>query len=654
MLPNDAPDERVGAELDAPELRVRAGRADVSRLILLMLAAGGLAVGLALRVWGMSNGAALAWSGATLIVLGALLVQIVGSLRRGDLGLDIVAALSMSAALLLGETLAAAVVALMYAGGQHLERFAEGCARREMMALLAQAPRKALRYGEGALEEVPVAAIGPGDRLLVQRGAVVPVDGKVAMGEALLDEAALTGEALPVRHPTGDEVMSGALNAGDPFDLNALRPAGESTFAGIVRLVEEAQEARAPMVRLADRYAVGFLFLTVLLAGAAWGFSGDPVRAVAVLVVATPCPLILTVPVALVAGLSRAARLGVLVKGGGSLEALARVEVLVIDKTGTLTEGRPRLARTVAAPGFGEEEVLRLAASLDQASQHPVARAVVAEARARGLALATPRCVTEMAGEGMEAIIEGRKVRIGSRAYVGLGMEEADPPSASGAASVLVRVDGLPAGELVLTDAARPEAREVLVALRAEGLRRIVLATGDREEVAQAVAGGLGLDAMHAGLTPEAKLRVVREERLRGPVLMLGDGVNDAPALAAADLGVAMGARGSAASAEAAGIVILPDRLDPLLAGRRIARRALRIARQSVAAGLGLSVLGMVAAAFGLLAPVEGALLQEVIDVAVILNALRVLRPGSVDSGSALRATGDLPGLTVPAPGTAP
>jgi heavy metal translocating P-type ATPase len=599
------------------------------RPLLVGVAAAGLATGLAAEFAGHAGWARSIWAVATLPVLAALIGEIVTSLRRGDLGLDIVAALSMTAALVFGQELAAAVVALMYSGGQYLELFAERRARREMTALLERVPRAAMRHRDGGLEEVPLEAISPGDRLLIRHGDVVPVDGEVIEGVAVLDESALTGEVMPVRHAVGEAIMSGPTNVGDAFDVTAKRPAAASTFAGIVRLVEQAQRSKAPMVRLADRYAIWFLGLTLVIAGGAWVSTADPIRAVAVLVVATPCPLILAVPVALVAGLSRAARQGILIKGAKALETMARVSVLVIDKTGTLTDGRPGLVAIHPAAGFAPDDILRLAASLDQASKHTVAQTLVAEARTRGLALAIPSHVTETSGEGAEGIVDGKHVIVGGRDFVAARLNH--PPSAlaapdAGAVTVALGVDGRQAGELILADALRKGTDRFLQEVRNLGIERVVLATGDRSEVAAAVAEGLALDSVRSELTPDQKVMVVLAERKHGPVMMIGDGVNDAPALAAADLGVAMGARGAAASAEAADVVLLVDQLDRILPGLKIARRSRRIALESVAAGIGLSVAGMIAAALGHITPVQGALIQEAIDVAVILNALRALR----------------------------
>lgn len=607
---------------------------------LLLLALGGLAGGLVFYFADRPDLASPIWMAGAVPVLAALFAEILRGLWKGDVGLDIVAALSMSAALVFGETLAAAVVALMYSGGTFLESFAEGRARREMRDLLSRVPRTATRHRNGSLEEVPLDDIVPGDRLLIRQGDVVAVDGTVASPFAFLDTSALTGESLPVRIENGGEAMSGSTNAGDAFDLIALRPAKDSTYAGIVRLVEEAQRSKAPMSRLADRWSIGFLAVTVAIAFAAWWFTADPIRAVAVLVVATPCPLILAVPVALVAGLSRAAHFGVLIKGAGPLEAMARTRTLILDKTGTLTDGRPQIVSVDAHEDMEPDEVLQLAAALDQATKHPVAQAIVAAARQRGMTLPIPRQVTETPGEGVAGLVDGRAVVVGEHGFVTkrVGAAPAEHPAlAAGSVLVALGVDGRLAGHLIMVDPLREGTHDMLVRLRQQGIGRILLATGDRREVAERVAEGLGLDGIRASLTPDQKVLLVLTERKRGPVMMVGDGVNDAPALAAADVGVAMGARGAAASAEAADVVLLVDRIDRLGPGMEIAHGARRIAVESVMAGIGLSVIGMVAAALGYLTPVQGALIQEVIDVAVILNALRALRIAPAETGTAGR-----------------
>ena len=604
--------------------------AEKLKIGLLAIGISGLVGGL-LLAYGIGRGdlAATVWTLGVLPVLAALLIEIVRSLLRGEVGLDIVAALSMSSALLFGETLAAAVVAVMYSGGTFLESFAEGRARREMRSLLSRVPRTATRYADGALEEVPLDAIAPGDRLLIRQGDVVPVDGTVGSGIAFLDTSALTGESLPVKVAEGREAMSGSTNSGEAFDLVATRPARESTYAGIVRLVEQAQASKAPMSRLADKWSLAFLLVTVAIAFSAWWLTGDPIRAVAVLVVATPCPLILAVPVALVAGLSRAAHYGVLIKGAGPLEAMARAQTLILDKTGTLTDGRPRIATMEATGPVPASDMLRLAAALEQASKHPVAQALVEEARERGVPLSIPTEVTEVPGEGLLGRVDGRSVVVGGYPFVAAHVGPTTvghPPLEAGSVLVAVGIDGAFAGYLVMADRLRDDSQAMLSGLRGEGIGRILLATGDRQEVATRIAQGLGLDGIRADLRPNDKVLLVLTERKHGPVMMVGDGVNDAPALAAADIGVAMGARGAAASAEAADVVLLVDNIDRVRTGVEIARGARRIAMESVVVGIGLSVVGMIAAALGYLSPVQGALIQEAIDVAVILNALRALR----------------------------
>lgn len=603
--------------------------ADRIKTALLATSVAGLLTGILFLAAGRPEWAVGVWFMGVLPVLTALLVEIFRSLWRGEVGLDIVAALSMTAALAFGETLAAAVVAVMYSGGTFLESFAEGRARREMHDLLARVPRTATRYQKGQFEDVPLDAISPGDRLLIRQGDVVPVDGEIASEVAFLDTSAITGESLPAHVGRGADALSGSTNAGEPFDLLATRLARDSTFAGIVRLIEAAHRSKAPMSRLADRWSLGFLAVTVAIAVVAWWLSGDPIRAVAVLVVATPCPLILAVPVALVGGLSRAAHFGVLVKGAGPLETMARIRTLILDKTGTLTDGRPQIVAVETHADMSDEDLLHVVASLEQGSKHPVAQAIVAAAKMRSISLSLPSQVKELPGEGLSGLVDGTRVIVGGRDFVAAqaGQPSSSPGElAAGSVLVAVALDNKPAGYLVMSDPLRKGVGAMLNRLRDRGIRQILLATGDRIEVARRVTEGLGLDKIAAGLTPGQKVDLVLSARTNGPVMMVGDGVNDAPALAAADVGVAMGVRGAAASAESADVVLLVDRLDQLQVGIEIAQGSSRIAVQSVVVGIGLSVAGMIAAAFGYLTPVQGALLQELIDVAVILNALRSLR----------------------------
>jgi heavy metal translocating P-type ATPase len=593
------------------------------------IAAGGL---LALLVGPVPADAV--WATTIALMLVPLTWSVGRSLMRGDVGVDVIALLAMAGALALGEYLAGAVIALMLAGGNALEAFASGRARRALTALVERAPRVARRRTGTGWEEVQVNAVEVGDVLLVRAGEVLPTDGTIVADRAVIDESSLTGEPLPATYTRGGLLSSGTANAGDAFELQATRRAGDSAYAALVRLVQGAEERRAPFVRMADRYAAFFLPVTLATASAAWAISGDAVRALAVLVVATPCPLILAAPIAFVAGLSRSAHIGVIVKGGVAIERLGDARTVLLDKTGTLTLGVPAVERVVALDGLARGELLRLAASLDQLSNHVLARAIVRQASSEGIGLARPERASEAPGEGIEGVVEGRRVLVGSAAWMAQHEIHARDPQAlprslDGNAIALVAVDGQLAGALVMGDHVRPDAHELVRRLHAAGVHTVAMLSGDHNEIARAVADQLGLDCVYAEQSPEDKLAIVRRMRSDpslSPVVMVGDGINDAPALAIADVGIAMGGAGATVSSETADVVITVDRIDRVADAIAIGRRTVRIARQSVLSGIGLSTCGMALAAAGWLVPVAGAIVQEAIDVAVILNSLRALR----------------------------
>jgi heavy metal translocating P-type ATPase len=590
-----------------------------------------LGVGGVAWFWGAAATADAFWTAGTVTALLPALWWLVKALRQRRFSVDVIAVLSLVGTLAVGEYLAGALIGVMLATGQALEYAAERRATKDLRSLLERAPKEARRRTADEVVTVQLADVAVDDVLVVGPGEMLPVDGRIMSTWAVLDESALTGESEHVELQPGQEARSGTINAGGAIEIRATATADDSTYAGIVRLAREAAATSAPVVRLADRMAQWFLPLTLLVAGSAWLCSGSAERAVAVLVVATPCPLL-----AIVSGLSRVSRLGVIVRGGGALENLGRATTLVLDKTGTLTSGRPRGTDVVVATGWPPTEVLRLAASADQFSPHVLAKAIVDEAIGRGLQLSLPAGVVEEAGKGISATVDGRRVTVGNHAL------PADPPLWAAAALsramfdaavvAWVSVDGQLVGAILLLDPVRPDAPRTIRRLRTAGINRMVMLTGDRPAPAKQIGAVLGIDEVRAEQTPADKVSRVRAEREKAVTIMVGDGVNDAPALAAANVGVAMGARGSTASSEAADIVLTTDRLDRLADAMLVARRSRRIALQSALTGMVLSIVAMGFAAAGWLAPAVGALLQEAIDLTVILNALRALRAGAGES----------------------
>jgi len=593
----------------------------------------GLAVAGVLALLELELGADIALILVAVVPLLPFVSEMVEKLRRRRPGVDIIAFLAVVGSLALGELLTAAIIGVMLATGQFLEDYAAGRAQRELTGLIQRAPRTAHLVRGDTVETVDIDQIRRSDRLLVKSGEVIPVDGVVTAGVAVVDESALTGEPLPIDRTKGDLVSSGTVNAADAFEIQAPEEAAASTYAGIIRLVESARESRAPSVRLADRWAGWFVPLALGVSGLAWLVSGDPVRGLAVLVVATPCPLLLAVPIAVVSGISRAAHRGVVFRGGGALEALAQTRNVVIDKTGTVTVGRPVLRSiTVFDDSISQPEILSLAASVDQVSSHILARSIVEAAHERELEISMPTDANEQHGAGVSAKLGGQEIAVGKLAWIVDGSPE--PPEVSAFRGrvakvsptvVYVSIDGAIAGALVFDDQVRADAAYTMRALRRTGVDKIVMATGDHPLVARSVGMAIGVDDILAEATPQEKVLALEDLQRTGVTTMVGDGINDAPALAAADVGVAMGARGATASSEAADVVLVVDRLQRLVDAIGIAQRTRRIAAESVVIGMGLSLVAMTGAAFGLLVPIVGALVQEAIDVIAILNSLRAL-----------------------------
>ena len=542
----------------AGELRKPGGRPPGDKLrwliehraqLLASIAVVAIAVGGALVLAGEAGAGRTVWGAAVALLAAELTLEVARTIVvEHGLGVDTIALVAMVGALALGQELAGAVIGLMFSGGAALEAIASRRARRELTALVQRAPKLAQVRIDGRLREVPVEQVQAGDVVVVRTGEVVSVDGTVVSPEAVVDTSTLSGEALPETVMRGMVVLSGSANAGAPFDVRANRPAAQSAYAALVRLVEQAQSQRAPLVRMADHYAGIFLPVTLLVAGLAWILSGDPVRALAVVVVATPCPLILAAPIALVSGLSRAARAGVIVKGTPAIEALGQARTVLFDKTGTLTVGTPDVREILTRGSLEPAEVLRLAASVDRMSAHVLGEALVNAAEEAGLELTLPTDVAEDLGQGIQGTVDGHRIAVGSRAFVrAAGVPQDDVASTalmstrgSGEAHVLVAADAQLAGVIVMADDLRPDARKIVERLRAEGVRHVAMLSGDRRSVAERVGRELGVDRVYAEQAPEAKLEVVRRVRsdpdLR-PVVMVGDGINDAPALALATSG---------------------------------------------------------------------------------------------------------------------
>ena len=589
-------------------------------------------VGLALQLIPDIGGTLTAWL-VSLYCLTVAAVQAWGMIRElmsGAVGLDILAITAIVSTVAIGDYWASLVVVLMLTGGEALEAYANARARSEVSALLDRTPRTAHRVtpadagGSDTVTEIDVNDVNVGDLLLVGPGETVPVDGTLADDEAELDESSLTGESLPVSHVRGSAVLAGAVAGDRPIHVQATARAADSQYQQIVALVQSASDSKAPFVRLADRYSIPFTIVAFLIAGIAWWVSKDPTRFAEVLVVATPCPLLIAAPVAFIGGMSRAAHENIVVKSGGTLEQLAQITSVAFDKTGTLTYGRPEVDHVEASAAFSESDIVHYAASAEQSSPHVLARAITAHAGTADLLPASD--VEESSGNGVTATVDGHRVQVGKQSWI---VTDATAPDVSalepGQMAVYVAVDGAPAGRIVLTDHVRDNAADTLQRLRDLGIDHTVMLTGDAQATAEHIATPLGITHVEANLLPADKVRAVSAITDR-PVMMVGDGVNDAPVLAAADVGVAMGAKGSTAASQSADVVIMVDDLGRVPTSITISRRTVHIALQSIGIGISLSIILMLIAAFGVIPAIIGAALQEAVDLVSILNSLRAAR----------------------------
>ena len=557
----------------------------------------------------------------------------VRSLLHGKFAADVIASLTVLAAVALGHPVVGLVIVVMQTGGEALERMAEGRATNALRALQESAPRRAHRIIGETMTDVDTAALQKGDTVLVRPGEVVPCDGTVLAGRSHVDTATLTGEPLPRKVVDGDHVMSGSINQESPLTICATAAAEESQFAKIVALVREAQASKAPLQRIADRVAVWFTPATILVCVIAYLSSGDSERVLAVLAIATPCPLILATPVAILGGMNTSARRQILVRTGGALEALAGTTAVVFDKTGTITIGQPRVSRVIAVNSISESDVLRLASSVEQGSGHLLARTVVLAATERGLNLTPAIGIVEAPGRGVEGDVNGSHVAIGARSFISERFPETkqlvadlDSTDPSGLRAY-VAVNGKLAGIVDYGDRIRDGVRSLIESLRHAGVERVILLSGDRAANVAETARKVGIEESHGDMLPEDKVEVVRRLVAAGEsVVMMGDGTNDAPALGAATVGVALASHGRGVATEAADLILLADEPARLMDAIQISRRTMRIARQSIWFGLGVSGIGMLFAARGSISPIAGAAIQEAVDLAVILNALRASR----------------------------
>ena len=574
---------------------------------------------------GYNKAANIVLATSALINVIPLVWGMIQDLRMGTYGVDILAATAIISSVLFREYWAGMVIVFMLTGGEALEDYAETRAKAELSALLERAPTKAHIFRGRKVVDVPVNEVVVGDKILIKPGEVVPVDGTIVEGTANMDESSLTGESLPAAKTVGQDVLSGSISTDGAITVKALHSAEDSQYSQIIKLVKSAQASKAPFVRMADRYSIPFTLLAFTIALGAWALSHESIRFLQVLVVATPCPLILGAPIALISGMSRAAKHGIIIKTGSALEQLATIKTIGFDKTGTLTKGRPVVQEITTFGKHTKASVLGLAAALEQSSGHILAKAIIHKAENEGTKIAKAKQVTEVPGKGLEAHVKGHNVLVGRLSL--MKEKNVQTPTSFKASQVdgtsaLVAIDGELAGIISFVDEIRPETKKTLSKLKQLGIKHMLMVTGDNKATANKIAKQLGIDQVEAEALPADKLRAV-EAVPNKPVGFVGDGVNDAPVLTASDVGIALGARGSTAASESADVVIMVDNIEQVATGVQIAKRTFFIAKQSILTGIFLSVILMFIFATGKFKPVYGAAIQEVVDVVVILNALR-------------------------------
>ena len=552
----------------------------------------------------------------------SMFIEMIKTLRSGRYGVDLLAIIAIISTLIIGQYWASLIIIVMLVGGESLEDYAANRASRELHKLLENSPTFAHKKVGDNYVDTPIDEIEIDDVLLVKASEVVPIDGVVLEGSSWFDESSLTGESEPVTKELGDDVLSGSINGETAVMIRASKKASDSQYQKIVQLVKESEATPAQFVRLADRYAVPFTIVSLLIAGAAWFISGDMTRFAEVLVVASPCPLILAAPIAFVGGMSRSSRNGLLVKNGTTIEKLSLAKTVAFDKTGTLTTGILQVKSIMPeTSNHSEDDLLQIAASLEIGSNHILAKSLVKYAAEKGLALIEVTDLRESTGLGLSGIIQNKNYRIGRANFA-----NAENEKVSGTAVFLSENDMF-IGKILFEDKIRPESQHVIERLKAQEVQHILMLTGDNQKTAELVAGELGITEVHAGLMPSEKIGILKElPETHRPMVMVGDGVNDAPALALSDVGIALGASGSTVASESADVVVLRNDLNLVPESIKISRETMKVAKEAVLIGIFICIALMLIASTGILPAIIGALLQEVIDTVSILYALKALK----------------------------